>query len=64
MSANRIVRRRAFRSSPKAADFHDHEIAIGDRHWSFQKNIRNERREHGLSFTSSNMSRVHGKRVA
>lgn len=39
-------------------------LVRGQRHPSFQKNIRAARAEHGLRPTSSDMSRVHGRRIA
>jgi hypothetical protein len=87
MSANRIVKRRAFAASrpnghahwaafrraeatsvvrPTSVrpTYHAYAITGGDRHPTFQKNIRAARAEHGLQPTSSDMSRVHGRRVA
>lgn len=81
MSANRIVKRRAFAASrpnghahwaafhrgeaaPTRPTYHDYAIASGDRHPTYQKNIRAARAEHGLQPTATDMSRVHGRRVA
>jgi len=80
VSANRIVKRRAFKASritelthwaavrrgevlQNRPSYHETSIANGERHPSFQKNIRAARAEHGLTPTSSDMSRVHGRRV-
>lgn len=55
MSANRIVKRRAFRSQHAIETFHDYMIAAGDRHPSFQQNIRKARRDAGHRPTSTDM---------
>lgn len=44
-------------------DWHEHSVAAGYRHPTFQKNVRAARAEHGLRPTSSDMCRVHGRRV-
>lgn len=44
--------------------YHDYAITNGDRHPTFQRNIRVARAEHGLTATSSDMSRVHGRRFS
>lgn len=80
MSANRIVKRRAFKASRTTEfthwaavrrgealqarpSYHEHAIANGEKHPTFQKNIRAARAELGLKPTASDMSRVHGRRV-
>lgn len=81
MSANRIIKRRAFNASRMNGHqhwaafrrdeapavrptYHDFAIAGGGRHPTFQKNIRLERADQGCSPTSTDMCRVHGRRVA
>lgn len=48
----------------KRITYHQHAIANGARHPTFQKNIRAARAENGLQPTSSDMCRVHGRRPA
>lgn len=68
MSANRIVKRRAFAGSQakrqdKPVTYHEYAISSGDRHPNFQRRVRAVRAEHGLQPTSGNMHRVHGRSV-
>jgi len=79
MSANRITKRLAYKASQSAQfthwaavrrgepsryqTWHDYAIAAGHRRPEFQKNIRAARAEHGLRPTSSDMCRVHGRRI-
>lgn len=87
MSANRIVKRRAFKASQpsrfaywaaeraaargeiqsrpaRRVSYHERGVANSERHPTFQKNVRAARAEHGLRPTSTDMSRVHGRRIA
>jgi hypothetical protein len=66
VSLNRIAKRRAYLAQHPGRDisYHQYAIATGDRHPTFQKNARSARAEHGLRPTSSDMCRVHGRRVA
>lgn len=80
MSANRIVKRRAFKAGrvsefthwaavrrgevlQNRLNYHDQAVASGERWGTFQLRIRAARAEHGLKPTSSDMCRVHGRRV-
>jgi hypothetical protein len=69
VSANRIVKRRDWRSrtpvDAKGAplSYHDDAIAAGHRHLSFQRAIRAARRALGLSPTSGNMHRAYGQKI-
>lgn len=65
--ADRIRARLDYRDRPASRanqSYHDWLIANGDRHWTFQKNIRGERRDLGVPPTASDMCRVHGRRVS
>lgn len=46
---------------PTRTSYHDHLIAFGERHASFQKRVRVRRESLGLPLTASNMHRVHGR---
>lgn len=43
--------------------YHEQAITNGERHPTYQKNVRVARAEHGLRPTSSDMCRVYGRRV-
>lgn len=80
MSANRIVKRGAFKASrvsefthwaavrrgdvlQSRPSYHEQAVVNGERSGTFQLRIRAARAEHGLKPTSSDMCRVHGRRV-
>lgn len=56
--------RRSGEAAGVRPSYHDYAIASGDRHPSFHKRIRAARAEHGLQPTATDMSRVHGRRIA
>lgn len=66
MSANRIVRRRAWRANPttngKPVAYHDRCIANGERHPSFQRRIRTARAAMGYRRPTTDMHHFEGKR--
>lgn len=62
MSANRIVRRRAFISSNPTVSYHERCVENGERHEDFQKRIRSAREARGHSAAASCMHTFYGQR--